>query len=118
MSAVHREMCMCGYLQLKETKKKTSWKATFAKESRKKTVYKTEQYVVLCIHDDRIPLLEWYPAREQAEFHLPDRVDDLLFCERVQPVIDGSNGRSFVITFDDGRSLELCALNAYVECAS
>ncbi|VDM38876.1 unnamed protein product [Toxocara canis] len=61
--------------------------------------YEEAEWVVLCVHDDRIPLLEW-----------PTKVIDLLDSAFVTPVI--SDSRSFIIGFTHSsrEPIELAAL--------
>uniref|UniRef100_A0A0N4ZB14 PH domain-containing protein n=1 Tax=Parastrongyloides trichosuri TaxID=131310 RepID=A0A0N4ZB14_PARTI len=79
---------------------------------KKKIFYEKENcWVVLCKHDDKIPLLEWYPSSLAVENHKPAQVADLLNVSYIsQPI---GEDRAFRIGFDDPQRepLELVSLS-------
>uniref|UniRef100_A0A915BPM0 PDZ domain-containing protein n=2 Tax=Parascaris TaxID=6254 RepID=A0A915BPM0_PARUN len=77
---------------------------------KKKIRYEEAEWVVLCVHNDRIPLLEWYFSEECSQAHRPSKVIDLLDSAFVTPVI--SDSRSFIIGFTHSsrEPIELAAL--------
>lgn len=79
---------------------------------KKKVFYEEAEWVALCVHDKRIPFLEWYIREEFEEDHRPQRIVDLLDAAFVNPVI--SDPRSFTIGFVHSSTelLELSALTA------
>lgn len=103
MSA-QREVIKANWLQHKVRKKS----GTLIRK--KKIRYEEAEWVVLCVHDDRIPLLEWYFSEECSQAHRPSKVIDLLDSAFVTPVI--SDSRSFIIGFTHSsrEPIELAAL--------
>uniref|UniRef100_A0A915CNS6 PH domain-containing protein n=1 Tax=Ditylenchus dipsaci TaxID=166011 RepID=A0A915CNS6_9BILA len=77
---------------------------------KKKYVY--EQWVAFCIHDDKVPLLEWYYSESSVAEHEPLKVQDLFGCLFVNVAI--CDDRCFVIGFtdDDRPAIELSAATA------
>ncbi|KAE9552639.1 hypothetical protein FO519_004152 [Halicephalobus sp. NKZ332] len=66
---------------------------------KKKFVYDEEQWVALCVHNQQIPFLEWYPTAAEIRKHEPTKVQDLLDCLFVHLSI--GDDRCFVIGFAD-----------------
>ncbi|VDN07708.1 unnamed protein product [Thelazia callipaeda] len=79
---------------------------------KKKVLYEEGKWVVLCIHNDRIPLLEWYFSEKCVYDHRPSKVIDLLDSSFVRIVISDPSRRSFMIGFVDCKRepIELAAL--------
>ncbi|CEF60129.1 Pleckstrin homology domain-containing protein [Strongyloides ratti] len=79
---------------------------------KKKILYEKENcWVVLCKHDDKIPLLEWYPSSLAVENHKPAQVADLLNVSYITQTV--GEDRAFIIGFDDPQRepLELVSLS-------
>jgi hypothetical protein len=104
-----RDIVKHGELQIKTTKRS----GTLLRK-KEKHVYEREALVALCVHDGKIPLLEWYPNRPAMHTHQPDKVVDLLDCLYVNPII--GNSSDFIVGFSEERPpLEFGACNA-AEC--
>uniref|UniRef100_A0A0N5C9W0 PH domain-containing protein n=1 Tax=Strongyloides papillosus TaxID=174720 RepID=A0A0N5C9W0_STREA len=79
---------------------------------KKKILYEKENcWVVLCKHDNKIPLLEWYPSSLAVENHKPAQVADLLNVSYITQTV--GEERAFIIGFDDPQRepLELVSLS-------
>ncbi|VDM60286.1 unnamed protein product [Angiostrongylus costaricensis] len=74
-----------------------------------KVEYGDACYVVLCVHDDKIPILEWYHTEEAVSLHQPFKVLDLLFATYVIEV--GSDPRAFVVGLKELEAIELVAIS-------
>uniref|UniRef100_A0AC35U4Z3 PH domain-containing protein n=1 Tax=Rhabditophanes sp. KR3021 TaxID=114890 RepID=A0AC35U4Z3_9BILA len=77
-------------------------------------------WAVLCEHDGKIPLLEWYPSSLAVEDHKPALVADLLDVAYVNPTI--GDPRTITIGFNDPQrqpleivSLSLDECNIWIE---
>ncbi|EFO24132.1 hypothetical protein LOAG_04351 [Loa loa] len=79
---------------------------------KKKILYEEGKWVVLCVHSDRIPLLEWYFSEGFMHGHRPSKVIDLLHSSFVRVTISDPSRRSFMIGFMDCSrdAIELSAL--------
>uniref|UniRef100_A0A0R3RWS7 PH domain-containing protein n=1 Tax=Elaeophora elaphi TaxID=1147741 RepID=A0A0R3RWS7_9BILA len=79
---------------------------------KKKVLYEEGKWVVLCVHNDRIPLLEWYFSEEYVHGHRPSKVIDLLDSSFVRVIMSDPSRRSFMIGFMDCSrdAIELSAL--------
>lgn len=99
----NREIIKYGGLQHKLTK------VTGTLRKKQKVEYGEEFWVCLCVHNDRIPFLEWYSARKNIVDHEPLKVVDLIGCQYVNKVI--ADDRCMVIGFSytDRSPLELSA---------
>uniref|UniRef100_A0A7E4UVQ7 PH domain-containing protein n=1 Tax=Panagrellus redivivus TaxID=6233 RepID=A0A7E4UVQ7_PANRE len=89
----NRHVTKYGALQMKIRKKY----ATLLRKT--KYVYEEEQWVALCVHNNTIPFLEWYPVCNEIQTHEPTKVRDLLECQFVNLSI--GDDRCFVIGFND-----------------
>ncbi|ETN80313.1 hypothetical protein NECAME_02445 [Necator americanus] len=81
-----------------------------------KVEYGEACWVALCVHDDKIPILEWYHGEDSVKQHQPFKVLDLLFANYVSPVV--ADSRSFIIGLRDLEPIELAALHPSVDPAS
>ncbi|KAL3982663.1 hypothetical protein ACH3XW_48025 [Acanthocheilonema viteae] len=79
---------------------------------KKKILYEEGKWVVLCVHNGRIPLLEWYFSEEYVHGHRPSKVIDLLDSSFVRVIMSDPSRRSFMIGFVDCSrdAIELSAL--------
>ncbi|OZC05255.1 hypothetical protein X798_07775 [Onchocerca flexuosa] len=79
---------------------------------KKKILYEEGKWVVLCVHNGRIPLLEWYFSEEYVDGHRPSKVIDLLDSSFVRVIMNDPSRRSFMIGFMDCSrdTIELSAL--------
>uniref|UniRef100_A0A8R1XUI2 PH domain-containing protein n=1 Tax=Onchocerca volvulus TaxID=6282 RepID=A0A8R1XUI2_ONCVO len=79
---------------------------------KKKILYEEGKWIVLCIHNGRIPLLEWYFSEEYVDGHRPSKVIDLLDSSFVRAIMNDPSRRSFMIGFMDCSrdAIELSAL--------
>lgn len=79
-----------------------------------KWIYEEAEWVVLCVHDNRIPHLEWYTSNESVATHRPKKLVDLLDASYVINVINDE--RCFAIGFNDPNRphIELAALSSFV----
>lgn len=70
---------------------------------------------MLCVHNDQVPLLEWYPNDRAVGVHRPLKLLDLFDCLSITNVMEGEN-RSFLITFKDADrpQIELAAMTSWV----
>ncbi|VDK88467.1 unnamed protein product [Litomosoides sigmodontis] len=68
---------------------------------KKKVLYEEGKWVVLCVHNGRIPLLEWYFSEEYVHGHRPSKVIDLLGSSFVRVIMSDPSRRSFMIGFMD-----------------
>ncbi|CAG9535481.1 unnamed protein product [Cercopithifilaria johnstoni] len=78
---------------------------------KKKILYEEGKWVVLCVHNGRIPLLEWYFSEEYVHGHRPSKVIDLLDSSFVRVIMSDPSRRSFMIGFMD-RSRDAIELSA------
>ncbi|EYB87474.1 hypothetical protein Y032_0262g577 [Ancylostoma ceylanicum] len=119
-----REAIKCSLLQQKTTRR------TGTLRRKKKVEYGEACWVVLCVHDDKIPILEWYHGEDSVKLHQPfkitqgeranapkihlllTRVLDLLFANYVSTVV--ADSRSFIIGLRDLEPIELAALHPEV----
>ncbi|KAE9415063.1 hypothetical protein Angca_001526, partial [Angiostrongylus cantonensis] len=101
-----REAIKCTILQLKTTRRAGTLRR------KKKVEYGDACYVVLCVHDDKIPILEWYHTEEAVSLHQPFKVLDLLFATYVIEV--GSDPRAFVVGLKELEAIELVAISPEV----
>ncbi|KAK5974905.1 hypothetical protein GCK32_008680 [Trichostrongylus colubriformis] len=97
-----REAVKCSLLQQKTTRRSGTLR------KKKKVEYGEACWVVLCVHDDKIPILEWYHGEDAVKQHQPFKVLDLLFANYVSPAV--SDSRSFIIGLRDLEPIELAAL--------
>uniref|UniRef100_A0A915PMH2 PH domain-containing protein n=1 Tax=Setaria digitata TaxID=48799 RepID=A0A915PMH2_9BILA len=79
---------------------------------KKKILYEEGKWVVFCVHNGRVPLLEWYFSEEYVHGHRPSKVIDLLDSSFVRVVMSDQSRRSFMIGFSDcsREAIELSAL--------
>ncbi|KAI1724440.1 hypothetical protein Ddc_05677 [Ditylenchus destructor] len=82
-----------GELQVKIQKKSGTLRL------KKKFVFGDELWVALCVHDNKIPLLEWYAKEASISSHEPLKVEDLLMCLFVNQSL--RDDRCFTIGFTD-----------------
>lgn len=70
--------------------------------------------MALCVHDGKIPLLEWYPSKPSIHAHEPRKVVDLLGALFVHATI--GEDRCLIIGFadHDRPALEFGAPSPYV----
>ncbi|CAJ0609373.1 unnamed protein product [Cylicocyclus nassatus] len=101
-----RQAIKCSLLQQKTTRR------TGTLRRKKKVEYGEACWVVLCVHDDKIPILEWYHCEESVKQHQPFKVLDLLFANYVSSVV--ADRRSFIIGLRDLEPIELAALHPEV----
>ncbi|EYB87476.1 hypothetical protein Y032_0262g577 [Ancylostoma ceylanicum] len=101
-----REAIKCSLLQQKTTRR------TGTLRRKKKVEYGEACWVVLCVHDDKIPILEWYHGEDSVKLHQPFKVLDLLFANYVSTVV--ADSRSFIIGLRDLEPIELAALHPEV----
>ncbi|WKY16687.1 hypothetical protein Q1695_001373 [Nippostrongylus brasiliensis] len=106
MPSSGREAIKCSLLQQKTIRR------TGTLRRKKKVEYGEACWVVLCVHDDKIPFFEWYHSEENVKQHVPFKVLDLLFANYVSPVV--SDSRSFIIGLRDLEPIELAALHPEV----
>ncbi|KAH7728264.1 hypothetical protein AAVH_04508 [Aphelenchoides avenae] len=64
-----------------------------------KIVFEDEEWITLCVHDGKIPLLEWYPSKPSIHAHEPRKVVDLLGALFVNATI--GDDRCLIIGFSD-----------------
>ncbi|KAK6766910.1 hypothetical protein RB195_026274 [Necator americanus] len=101
-----REAIKCSLLQQKTTRRSGTLRR------KKKVEYGEACWVALCVHDDKIPILEWYHGEDSVKQHQPFKVLDLLFANYVSPVV--ADSRSFIIGLRDLEPIELAALHPEV----
>ncbi|CAJ0955335.1 unnamed protein product, partial [Mesorhabditis belari] len=102
-----REVEVIKYGQLQ--KKLIRTKGTLRRK--KVAYYEDSLWVALCVHDHKIPLIEWYRTEESLKEHNPIKVIDLLYTNYVTITVQDHN--CFVIGFKGNQeTLELAAITS------
>lgn len=120
MDSRRRNIVKYGQLQIKTHKKggtllrKKVLKKKIKSEIIQKIIFEDEKWVVLCVHDEKIPLFEWYNCEEDISKHEPFKVEDLFNCLFVNTII--GDDHCMIIGFKDETRppLEFSAVNSFV----
>uniref|UniRef100_A0A914Z7Y0 PH domain-containing protein n=1 Tax=Panagrolaimus superbus TaxID=310955 RepID=A0A914Z7Y0_9BILA len=66
--------------------------------------------VVFCIHDSKIPLLEYYKKDSDIDDHTPEKIVDLFGVNNVR--LCPKNNKKFIIMFEQRKSMKFLAENS------